>query len=251
MAVEAEDSTDWDGEVLEEDEEYCDEDLVRLVQSRCPRWKPHKPILEPNLLFVDKATHREAATVLYSLNEFRFCNRYPWRNLEVFLSRLPKSSRDSLRRLKLDFPDISRYSQGSLVKAWDLPDHVISVMISISQLPVLKTLTLRVYDDILSSDLDIIQWISKHQGKSKILLKIKKALIWDGKGDEKDRQVRISAAAVESFNDYNWEVVGDFENIDRQHRFGNEGRWLRWLQRNRLDEELPRLEAEAEWDGEW
>ena len=133
----------------------------------------------------------------------------------------------------------------------NLPEHVVRVMRTIRRLPMLETLTLRVHDDILSSDLDIIRWISKYQGKSKVLLDIQKALIWDGEGDGKDRLVRVSAPAVELFHDCSWEVVGDFEKIDRQHRFGNQGRWLKWLQRNQRNQELPRLRAEEEWDGEW
>ena len=35
VAIGAEDYTGWDGEILEEDEEFYDEDLVTLVPSRC------------------------------------------------------------------------------------------------------------------------------------------------------------------------------------------------------------------------
>ncbi len=231
IAIETEDDTDWDGNILKEDEEFYNEDLVRLVQSRAS-WKPKQLILDVDLLLVDKATHQEATTVLYGFNEFHFCNRYPWRNLEVFMLRLQSCGYNSLRRIDLEFPEISRYVRGSMVEAWDPPTHVMRVMKTMKRLvmktmrrlPKLETLTFRVHDDIMSSDLDIIQWISKHQGKSKIWLNIKMASIWDGKGDREDRLVRVSADAVELFNDCNWEVLGDFERVDSQHRFWNKVR---------------------------
>lgn len=247
IAIEAEEVLDWDGNILEKDEEIYNEDLpVRLVQSR-PSWKPKQPSLDVNLLLVDKATHQEATTVVYGSNEFQFYNRYPWRNLQEFMMRLRSSGYKSLRRIDVEFPEISRYVRGSMVKAQDLPTNVMSVMKTVRRLPKLDTLTFRVHDDIMSSDLDIIQWISKHQGKSKIRLNIKMASIWDGKGGREDRLVRVSAAAVELFNDCNWEVVGDFERVDSQHRFWKQVRWLRWLQENWRNERLPELRAREEW----
>lgn len=184
-------------------------------------WESEKSRLNLGLLFVNKATSREALTVLYGFDEFKFHGRYSWSNLKGFLSSLRNSSCVFLRRLDLEFPQILRYEEGLTVDARDFPEHVQKCMRVIALLPKLERLTFRVYDDIVSSDLERTRWISKYQGKSKVTLEMKKA--WP-------RTIRISAAVVDLIHDLNLTVVGKFQTVAPGLRCENEVRWLRWLE---------------------
>lgn len=210
----------------------CEYGETELVHSR-ESWEGDKPLhMNLNLLFVDKATHQEAATILYGLNKFQFRHEYPWRAFDAFLLRLPRSSLECLRRLDLPFPYIKRYVEGSTVKLRKPLPEVKDSMNIMKWLPKLETLTLRVGDDIMSSDCNHVRWIARMLVKSKIVLEVGTAWIWDEYGGQEDRLVRISAAAVELFCVFGWELAGEFDIIEEQHHFGNEVLWLGWLQQD-------------------
>ena len=109
------------------------------------------------MLLIDRATYLEAVTILYGSNEFRFQHEYPWRDLDLFLSHLPESSRGYLRRLEVNFPDMERNEL--FVKSSPRTERALRI---IKRLPKLTALTLRVSNNIILSDLDHIRWINEH-----------------------------------------------------------------------------------------
>lgn len=131
-----------------DDEDPNNDEFVDLVLSR-PGWK-RTWIL--NVLLVDRATYQEAVIVLYGSNKFCFQHRYPWRDLDVFLSQLSESNHGYLRTRELNFPDIKR--DELLVKSSPRTERALRIII---RLPKLTALTLRISNDIMSSDLDYIR----------------------------------------------------------------------------------------------
>lgn len=95
------------------------------------------------------------------------------------------------------------------------------------QLPKLETPTLRVHDDIVSSDLEQFQPIVKVQEASKVLPAFGESYDLGRDGFRKRPLITISAAAVKLFHAFRWELVGDHEEMDERHRFGNDIHWLR------------------------
>ena len=208
-----------------------DDDVpIRLVH----RHYSHTPrTWNSNLLFVDRATHEEAAIIYYGLNEFRFRGLDRWRNLNHFLSTLPRHSRTRLRRLELPFPYIEKRLEGSSLKVLELHPDVLRGMEMIKGLPKLQTLTFNVARDIMSSDQEHILSIARLQGENKIVLRINERSIGirgQCEGRLIDSRIKISAAVVQLLHDCSWGLVGTFETIDQQHLFGNELLWLRWIQ---------------------
>lgn len=222
-----------------DDEDSDNDEFVSLVRSS-HNWKT---TLCLNVLLIDKATYQEAVTVLYGSNEFQFQHRYPWRDLDFFLSELSESKRGFLRRLEVNFPDIER--DGLLVRSSPRTERALRI---IKQLPKLTALTLRVSNDIMSSDLDHIRWINQYKGRSKVLLQVNRFPTRDEEGRKSYRLVRISAAVVGLFDDLRWQVGGDFESIDEQHPFGHEFFWLKSLFGERMW--CQRCESEEEWRNE-
>lgn len=224
---------DMDGYEMkgEDPYEYGEIGLVHTYNS----WDGDKPIyMNLNLLFVDKTTYQEAATIFYGLNTFQFYYGCPWRVLETFLLRLRRPGLDCFRRHDLQFPSIERYVEGSSVKLRKPLSEVKFTITWMKSFPNLETLRLRVKDDIMSSDCNRIHWIARMLVKSRIVLDIGTALIWDVDRGEKNRLVRISAAAREVFRDCGWELLGEYEKIDEQHQFKNEVLWLGWLREDAL-----------------
>ena len=121
-------------------------------------------------------------------------------------------------------------------------------MKKVKWLPKLETLTLRVFHDIMPSDLKCIRSIIRYQGKTKIVLKIATASFRDDPDGKRDRLIRISAAAVKVFHDCGWELVGGFEKIDEEHHFRDEVLWHEWLEyyRDRSEDSVERIELARE-----
>lgn len=212
----------YDGDMSGNDEHSDNDKSVQLIPSR-RHWRQTWGL---NVLLIDKATYQEAVAVLYGFNEFQFHHRYPWRDLDILLSRLPESSRRYLRRLDIKFLDVER-----VLSSMNSLPHTEPAFQTIKRLPKLTTLTLRVTNDIMSRDLEHIRWINKYKGKSKVLLQLDKVSTRNDDREEAGPSIRISAAVVRLLNNFKWVVLGDFEIFDERNPFGDEEAWLKCLYR--------------------
>lgn len=204
-----------------DDEDSNNDEHVYLQRSR----RNLEPTWSFNLLLIDKVTYREAVLVLYGFNEFESHHWYPWRGLDMFLSKLPESSRWYLRRLEIKFPQVGRVP--SSLKLSPCTGRVLK---TIKRLPKLMTLTFRVSNDIMSRDLGHIRRINEHKGTSKVIIRVDRVSSGDDEGEEVDCLIRISAAVVRLFDDFEWKVVGEIGTVEEPNSFGKERRSLKCLE---------------------
>ncbi|KAL8668734.1 MAG: hypothetical protein Q9168_006646 [Polycauliona sp. 1 TL-2023] len=215
----------WDGERLSVAQIYNDEDLVRLTTK-----VHHKRQLDSEvtvgLMRINSTIHTEAATILYGHNTFSFMGRNCWLDLIYFESRLTEIGRRSVRNMEIRSPEIDRAFQ-------ELDSESISGLKSLKRFPGLGSLTLHLYEDILTSDITYLRKIRHGLPRScRVVIDIHKSSVYYRNGGRDHRPVRISSGALEKLRQWNWAVKGDFELIDQSHRMHNEERWLKWLRDN-------------------
>lgn len=99
--------------------------------------------------------YQEAAPILYGLNTFSFAGQYGWHNLFYFGLRLTDISRNNIRRLDLNYPNLERVAFGTPKMDVDFDYSVKAGLKIIKILPHLKTLCFRVCDDIMARDLNV------------------------------------------------------------------------------------------------
>ena len=212
----------FDDEPYEEYQIYDDEDNVYLTTR-------NRLALQTILLHVNTTIHEEAAPILYGKNDFVFDGQYCTNDLYYFERRLTRVARDHIRNVKTVFPEIL---DGDVRHEFSVPGS--GSLRIFGRFPSLRILQFRVFEDIMTGDVRLLRKIrdSVRQG-CQIVLKIGSASIHYEYDSHDMRAVRIGSGAIAKMRKWGWVVEGDFELVDKGHALVNEGKWSRWLQKDR------------------
>ncbi|KAL8737473.1 MAG: hypothetical protein Q9181_001633 [Wetmoreana brouardii] len=214
---------------------YGKDEKVHLVSSSHPS-RYEALTLDTNLIRVNKITHHEAAPILYGLNTFQFLGKYWWIDFSYFDRRLSQVSHQHIRKLDIRLPDIERfYSHG--IKVSRFSESSTYGLDILKRFANLKDFTLHAFDDIMTSEIDLLQQIrdgcvegcqvhmhiragTTYQPESPFTLRNRLEFL--------ARVVRISSEALEQMRAWDWRVKGD---CDVDHPSNNDN-WFRWLRIN-------------------
>jgi len=225
------DPCDFDGEPLSEGQIFGNPDLVQLT-TRINPFRGERFSIDVGLVYINSTIHEEAAAVLYGRNTFQFVGEYSWINFFYFHRRLTRVGRPHLRQLEIGFPDIERFNTTQIVGQLDeFGEKGIKIL---KHLPSLGDLTFRIGEDIMAADIELLRRIRDAcQRQCRIVMDIRKALLYHDPDGFDDRPVRISSSAIQKTRKWGWDLRGQYELVDQHHRLRKETSWLRWLQRNR------------------
>lgn len=216
----------WDGETLDTDQIYNNDESVQLTTAN-HRQRHLNSSVTAALLQLNSTIHEEAAPILYGLNTFSFTGQNCWIDLIYFESRLTETSRRNVRTVLMKFQEIEQVSSSEMNGA------SINGLGSLKSFSRLESLTLVVYEDILTSDLNHLPTIRDSvSGICRITVDVRKASLYFEHGGWDVRKVRISSDTVTKMQQWGWAMKGEWELVDRRHRLRREKDWLAWLRQN-------------------
>jgi hypothetical protein len=138
---------------------------VATIERRASFTRNLLPYLNLNILLTNKTMYKEAAPVLYGLNQFQFHGYDKWESLFHFSHCLSSFTKASLQRLVFDFPPIER-SSAELSKFHTSAERGLSVLQGFLNL---RTVRLNLSEDLLSRDLDLLRDFHESLGQSKVV----------------------------------------------------------------------------------
>ncbi|KAI4277660.1 MAG: hypothetical protein L6R38_005402 [Xanthoria sp. 2 TBL-2021] len=225
-SIVVDETSGWDGEELDTGQIYNSEELVRLTTA-IHRQEHLNSNFTAALLQINSTIHEEAAPIIYGLNTFSFMGRNRWIDLIYFEWRLTGISRQSIRTVVIHFLEIKRGYNSELNRAST------EGLKSLEKFSVLASLTLVVYEDILTSDLKHLRQIRDSvPGSCRIAIDVRKASRYHKDGGWDHRPVRISSHAVRKMQQWGWAMKGEWELVDQRHRLRHEEDWFEWLDQN-------------------
>lgn len=196
---------------------------VATIERRASFTRNLLPYLNLNILLTDRTMYKEAAPVLYGLNQFQFYGYDKWESLFHFSHCLSSFSKTSLQILVFDFPPIER-SSAETSKFHKSAEWDLSVL---RGFPNLRTVRLNLSEDLLSRDLDLLRDFHQRLGQSKVVFDV--VNLYEPKDQLYENTVRISSDVLEQFSKWGWKVAGDATMVGKDHRFNDEKVWLDWL----------------------
>jgi len=187
--------------------------------------------IHAGLLRVSRTIREEAAEFLYGHNTFRFLGEDCWIDLFRFHRRLTQVGRQHLRYVEIALPE-TKWSRSVKIVS-QLSELSVSGTELSKVLPDLRVLTLRVSDDIMIANIELLRRI-RHACKEEchVVMDIRTALLHSGLREPEDRPVRISSVAIKNMSEWQWNIKGQYELVDEGHRFKKERVWLKWLRLN-------------------
>ncbi len=195
IPIVVDDPGDFDGEPLSEGQIFGNPDLVQLT-TRINRFRGERFSTDVGLIYINSTIHDEAAAVLYGRNPFKVVGGNSWINFFYFHRRLTGVGRQHLRQLKISLPDIERFNTAQTVgQLNEFGEEGIKIL---KHLPSLGDLTFRVGEDIMAADIELLRRIRDAcQRQCRIVMDIRKALLYHDPDGFDDRPVRISSSAIQ------------------------------------------------------
>lgn len=214
-------------------------------------WKKRRTAIS-GLIYVNRATHDEVSSILYSSNTFSFLGTDCWKDLHKFVSNLTEVCRQNVTRLQINFPSIER-KRASVVPGpgtswfaveWNIKSRFSLlgrvVVHDLARLSGLKHVTMCLEEDILASDVGLLEKLASTLPKGcELIVKFRQRsppqqyyrseyLQWLRQHDTllDDSYARLSYVALEKMQALGIEVIGEVDVIDRDHLFANEEQWL-------------------------
>ncbi len=213
------------------------DERVRLTTSRfLVRREEYK--ICANLLRVNRRTHEEAASILYGLNTFSFYYEYDWVHLFYFEIHLTSTSHRNIRNIIIKFPHMARRidDEGKITSCFTSESEI--GIKALEQFSSLTTLTFRVFDDIMTHEIGLLQQLHGACGlRCRVVMEV-----WKSKRYNEYFEItgpdpaRISSSAFEMMREWGWEMKGYYEEVDQNHKFRDESEWVKWTRRNEWDQ---------------
>ncbi len=102
----------------------------------------------------------------------------------------------------------------------------------------LRLLKFNLEVDIMARDIPLLASIQHCVSSTpQIQIEVGEIDSFDSSGYFLFRKVRISDKAFDQMKYWGWELRGEWESVGESHEFNDEGRWIEWLERSRLNAE--------------
>ena len=219
--------------------QFFDNPEPEQLTPRIGRSPMERLTIDAGLLCVSRTIREEAAEFLYGHNTFRFLGEDCWIDLFRFHRRLTQVGRQHLRYVEIALPE-TKWSRSVKIVS-QLSELSVSGTELSKVLPDLRVLTLRVSDDIMIANIELLRRI-RHACKEEchIVMDIRTALLYNGLREPEDRPIRISSVAIKRMSEWQWNIKGEYELVGEGHHFKEKAVWLRWLRLN-AQKGMPRL----------
>lgn len=178
-----------------------------------------------NLLRINKNIYREALPVLYSLNTFHF-NR--WVQFCDFTDHINRSSIPLIRKVEIAFPLIGRDCDAEVPTSYFQERALQKSLAILKSFDGLQSLRLILRQDLMTCDIELLRTINRagcNKG-CRIELRVEKARIYI---IDSSRPRLIYFAVASEMQSWGWKISGDWELVDKHHRFWDERQWVEWL----------------------
>lgn len=201
--------------------------LIFSLDSETEKWN-----VNAKLLRVNKAIRNEAASIFYGCNKFRFLRHESLIHFLYFEWNLTDIAYQHLRCLEVGFPPIERIVlDGDIVRQFSvIGDRALQLL---AELPRLEDVTLHLCEDIMKSDIGLLQRICVSCRGCKVVLSIGGVEVYNPGRPYSLRAVKIGSEALERMRNWGWEVKGQYMEVDRYHAWSDEHQWLEALKESR------------------
>lgn len=201
--------------------------IVFSMDSDIEKWT-----VNAKLLRVSKAIRDEATSFFYGCNRFQFLRQDSLIHFLYFEWHLTDVAFQHLRLLEVGFPPIERtVLDGDIVSQFSvIGDRGLQIL---AELPHLEDVTFYLRDDVMTSDIGLLQRIRRSCRGCKVVLSLGDVEVYDQRRPYSRRAVKISSEALQGMREWGWEVKGRYLEVDRYHEWRNEHQWLEALQESR------------------